>query len=230
MQLLSFISTFALFSLSVYAATNGPCNVSGTPGVCIATASCASSGGTSHTGYCPNDPTDIKCCTKSSCGSGGSCKWTSQCSGNTQAGLCPGPTDFKCCLGSGSGGSPGRPPFPTGNCKPHVVNHAWEVVDHFPGKVTQIWCYANKPNSDHNQGLALDFMVGLRSPNGQPLAEWVMNNHAALQVTYVIWGQKIWDIAREGSPKPWAQWRQMEDRGDSTANHWDHVHVSFKPA
>ncbi|KAI9764042.1 MAG: hypothetical protein M1840_008918 [Geoglossum simile] len=227
MHLLPFAS-FALFSLVAFAATNGPCDVSGTPGVCVATASCASSGGKSHTGFCPNDPTDIKCCTKSSCGSEGSCKWTAQCSsGNTQTGLCPGPADFKCCLGSS--GNPGRPPFPTGSCKAHVVKHAWEVVDQFPGKVSQIWCYANKPNSDHNQGLALDFMVGLRSPNGQPLAEWVMNHHVDLQVKYVIWGQRIWNIENEG-PRPWAQWRPMEDRGNPTANHWDHVHVSFKPA
>ncbi|KAI9800263.1 MAG: hypothetical protein M1833_003377 [Piccolia ochrophora] len=105
-----------LFSLAlssgVLAAVNGPCSADGTPGVCISTSSCRGAGGKSATGFCPNDPADVKCCTRTSCGSsGGNCRWASQCSGTTQTGLCPGPADFKCCNpGGGSppgGGTPG---------------------------------------------------------------------------------------------------------------------------
>jgi hypothetical protein len=46
-----------------------------------------------------------------------------------------------------------------------------------------------------------------------------MNRHEALDVKYVIWGQKIW-IASGNRRKPWTQWKPMEDRGSDTANHW----------
>ncbi|GAQ81688.1 hypothetical protein KFL_000880020 [Klebsormidium nitens] len=85
------------------ATLNGQCSVGSTPGVCIATADCTSGGGTYASGYCPNDPTDVKCCYKTSCDSGkGSCKWTSSCSGTSVAGYCPGPTAFQCCEAGGS--------------------------------------------------------------------------------------------------------------------------------
>ncbi|KAF9555426.1 glycoside hydrolase family 24 protein [Agrocybe pediades] len=80
------------------AALNGACTVGSTPGVCLSTSSCTGSGGTTHSGYCPNDPSDVKCCTKP-CGSGGTCRFTSSCTtGKTQTGLCPGPSTFTCCL------------------------------------------------------------------------------------------------------------------------------------
>lgn len=96
-----------LLSGAALGAVNGPCSADGTPGVCISSATCSDSAGTSHSGFCPDDPADIKCCTKPDCGSGGNCRWTSQCSGSSQAGLCPGPADFKCCLDGSDGGSPG---------------------------------------------------------------------------------------------------------------------------
>lgn len=98
------------------AALNGPCTASGTPGVCITTSSCSSSGGTSFTGFCPNDPANVKCCTKPKCGNGGTCQFANTCgSGNTASGLCPGPADFKCCL-------PGKTPAPNTNCGPSSVS------------------------------------------------------------------------------------------------------------
>jgi hypothetical protein len=62
--------------------------------------------------------------------------------------------------------------------------------------------------------------------SGEEIAEWVMNNRAALNLKYVIWGQRIWNPSQD-SVKNWDQWRTMEDRGDLTQNHWDHVHVSY---
>lgn len=46
-----------------------------------------------------------------------------------------------------------------------------------------------------------------------------MHNRAALNLKYVIWGQKIWE-ARSDPVKPWAEWRAMENRGSITQNHW----------
>ena len=97
-----FYLAFTLKTTTVLAAVNGPCS-GGKIGVCIATAQCSSAGGTSSVGFCPNDPTDIKCCIKSSCGVGGHCDWTSACQGTTKAGLCPGPADFKCCFPASTG-------------------------------------------------------------------------------------------------------------------------------
>ena len=53
---------------------------------------------------------------------------------------------------------------------------------------------------------------------GNDLAACVLRNQDALGVKYVIWRQRI----NFGSG-----WKAMEDRGGETANHFDHVHVSF---
>jgi hypothetical protein len=55
--------------------------------------------------------------------------------------------------------------------------------------------------------------------SGRQIAEWVMNNRGTLNLKYVIWGQKIWNPSVD-SVKAWTSWRNMEDRGDITQNHW----------
>ncbi|OLT21581.1 hypothetical protein BJF78_08185 [Pseudonocardia sp. CNS-139] len=70
--------------------------------------------------------------------------------------------------------------------------------------------------SDHPLGLALDFMVGRAT--GDALAACALENMDALGVKYVIWEQQI----NHGDG-----WSAMEDRGGDTANHFDHVHISF---
>lgn len=72
---------------------------------------------------------------------------------------------------------------------------------------------------DHGRGLALDVMVG--SSEGNRVAAWALNNADRLNVKYVIWKQRI--------AHPGGGWRGMSDRGDATANHYDHVHISFNP-
>lgn len=72
-------------------------------------------------------------------------------------------------------------------------------------------------NSDHPSGLALDFMVD--TATGNRLADYVLANQSRLGVKYVIWRQRY----NDGSG-----WSAMEDRGSVTANHYDHVHVSFE--
>jgi hypothetical protein len=59
---------------------------------------------------------------------------------------------------------------------------------------------------------------GVPTMSGQQLAEWVMNNRATLNLKYVIWGQKIWNPS--DAVGGWLGWRNMEDRGDVTQNHW----------
>ena len=42
-----------------------------------------------------------------------------------------------------------------------------------------------------------------------------------LGIEYIIYSQKIWSVERGGEG-----WRWMSDRGSTTANHYDHVHVT----
>jgi hypothetical protein len=71
--------------------------------------------------------------------------------------------------------------------------------------------------SDHPTGLAVDFMM--RGERGDRLAACALANREALGISYVIWEQRI--NFGEG-------WQPMENRGSSTENHFDHVHVSFE--
>lgn len=85
--------------------------------------------------------------------------------------------------------------------------------------ISTIGGYGQRDNpTDHDDGLALDFMTR----SGGALADYARANAARLGVTYVIWDQRIWSRARDAEG-----WRPMADRGSPTANHKDHVHVSF---
>jgi hypothetical protein len=70
--------------------------------------------------------------------------------------------------------------------------------------------------SDHPSGLAVDFMLGRSA--GDALADCALENMDALGIKYIIWEQRI----NHGDG-----WELMEDRGGVTANHFDHVHISF---
>jgi len=71
--------------------------------------------------------------------------------------------------------------------------------------------------SDHPTGLAVDFMMS--SAQGDRLAQCALRNREALGIHYVIWKQRV----NYGDG-----WERMEDRGGATANHYDHVHISFQ--
>ena len=63
----TFTSLFALFlALGVtQAAEYDLCHVTGVGyGTCMRTSMCTSGGGGTYTGFCPNDPANIKCCVK----------------------------------------------------------------------------------------------------------------------------------------------------------------------
>ena len=71
--------------------------------------------------------------------------------------------------------------------------------------------------SDHPTGHALDLMV--RGSDGDRIAECALANAEELGVDYLIWEQRM----NHGSG-----WTEMSDRGGDTANHYDHVHISFE--
>jgi len=74
-------------------------------------------------------------------------------------------------------------------------------------------------SGEHGSGQALDIMIS--GDAGWEVAEYVRANAGELGVSYIIYSQKIWSTDRAGEG-----WRYMEDRGSTTANHYDHVHVS----
>jgi hypothetical protein len=84
------------------------------------------------------------------------------------------------------------------------------------GRPTMFGVAGRAGTSDHPGGLAVDFMVNRAT--GDRLADCALQNMDALGVKYVIWRQRI--NFGDG-------WKPMEDRGGATANHFDHVHVSF---
>jgi len=72
---------------------------------------------------------------------------------------------------------------------------------------------------DHGTGKAVDVMVS--GSTGDAVAQWAISHMGQLNITYVIWKQRIW---LSGA----SSWRSMEDRGSVTANHYDHVHISVE--
>jgi hypothetical protein len=71
--------------------------------------------------------------------------------------------------------------------------------------------------SDHPRGKAIDFMTA-GGVNGDQLADYALKYKDELRIKYVIWKQRI----NFGNG-----WKGMENRGSITANHFDHVHISF---
>lgn len=84
----------------------------------------------------------------------------------------------------------------------------------------------NYDPAGHPAGRALDFMLtGTNArATGDQLAAYAQANAKDLDVTYLIWRQRIWSVDRADEG-----WRAMPDRGSATANHFDHVHISLGP-
>ena len=78
----------------------------------------------------------------------------------------------------------------------------------------------------HNSGMAVDFMVPVGSVQGDQLAEYLTKNMNELGVYYIIWKQRFY-MPQNNIYGPANTWNLMPNRGGVTANHYDHVHVSF---
>lgn len=74
---------------------------------------------------------------------------------------------------------------------------------------------------NHGAGKALDVMVS--GSYGWEIANWARANASSLGITEVIYEQQIWTTQRAGDG-----WRGMSDRGSTSANHYDHVHISVR--
>ena len=74
-------------------------------------------------------------------------------------------------------------------------------------------------DGDHGQGRAIDIMTS--GETGWAVANFLRANYSTLGIEYIIYSQNIWSVDRAGEG-----WRGMSDRGSTTANHYDHVHVT----
>ena len=84
----------------------------------------------------------------------------------------------------------------------------------------QITSYGTwRGDGEHGEGRAIDIMTS--GSTGWEVAEFLRANYSSLGIEYIIYSQKIWSVERSGEG-----WRGMSDRGSTTANHYDHVHVT----
>jgi hypothetical protein len=99
---------------------------------------------------------------------------------------------------------------------PNIVAVHEAVCANFP----EITTYGTfRGDGEHAQGIAVDIMTS--GDRGWQVAEFVRAHYAELGVNYIIYSQHIWSVERSSEG-----WRAMEDRGSTTANHYDHVHVT----
>lgn len=94
------------------------------------------------------------------------------------------------------------------------------VCNAFP-EVASGTTYGYDPHGEHASGKALDFMIDGDVDLGYRIRDFVQAHAAELDLYDIIYRQHIWTPVRASEG-----WRLMEDRGDPTANHMDHVHVS----
>lgn len=90
------------------------------------------------------------------------------------------------------------------------------VCHNFP-QVTSYGGY--DAHGEHSSGKAIDIMIS--DDTGTAIADFLQAHAAELNLYDIIWRQHIWTPVRASEG-----WRYMPDRGSSTANHYDHVHVS----
>ena len=82
-------------------------------------------------------------------------------------------------------------------------------------------------DTGHGDGLALDLMAPEDSELGDKISEYLINNFKKLNISYIIWKQNFLSDFNSWYGPAW-KWNPMPDRGGTTANHHDHVHISFK--
>ena len=110
--------------------------------------------------------------------------------------------------------------------QPKAAEYKEEVADKFG--VTNFSLYRPGSNDDHGKGLAVDFVVNDNTELGDQIANYATSDMESNDINYVIWKQRLY-ANYDSYYGPANTWNLMPDRGGDTANHYDHVHVSFNP-
>lgn len=111
---------------------------------------------------------------------------------------------------------------------PHLQPQAEAFRQEIAAKfgITNIGGYREGDPDDHGKGLAVDVMVPTSSQLGDQVAQYAIDNMDRAGISYVIWKQQFY-MPVDNIYGPANTWNQMPDRGGDTANHYDHVHISF---
>lgn len=96
--------------------------------------------------------------------------------------------------------------------------YVYRSVCHAFPEITSYGGWSN--HGEHSSGRALDIMTS-DVTLGTAIAEFLRAHASELHLYDVIWRQHIWTPERSSEG-----WRSMPSRGSTTANHYDHVHVS----
>ena len=110
------------------------------------------------------------------------------------------------------------------NLQPQAEAFRQEVAAKFG--ITNIGGYRAGDPDDHGKGLAVDVMVPTNSELGDQVAQYAIDNMDRAGISYIIWKQQFY-MPVNNIYGPANTWNQMPDRGGDTANHYDHVHISF---
>jgi uncharacterized protein YgiM (DUF1202 family) len=124
---------------------------------------------------------------------------------------------------SGSGGGVSTAACSNGSSISGVGANASAVHRAVCNRFPQITSYGGyRPGGgSHGSGRAVDIMIS--GSTGWDVANWLRANASQLGITEIIYSQRIWTTQRAGEG-----WRGMSDRGSTTANHYDHVHVTTR--
>ena len=111
---------------------------------------------------------------------------------------------------------------------PHLQPQAEAFRQEIAAKfgITNIGGYREGDPEDHGKGLAVDVMVPTNSELGDQVAQYAIDNMDRAGISYIIWKQQFY-MPVDNIYGPANTWNQMPDRGGDTANHYDHVHISF---
>lgn len=105
----------------------------------------------------------------------------------------------------------------------NVQRIAWHVWDNY-SQIKTMYGWRRDVTPDHPAGRAVDVMIPSYKSNkalGWEIANYFRANAKQFNINYIIFDQKIWNIARDKEG-----WRAMANRGSDSANHFDHVHIN----
>lgn len=106
-----------------------------------------------------------------------------------------------------------------GNVRPQTRSTAEEVYNAAKKAGHDIWfMWGMGTSAEHKTGRALDWMVRTKEA-GDFVRNYLWANRKRLRLRHVIWRQHITSTVTQPGTV-----RKMEDRGNPTANHFDHVH------
>lgn len=114
-------------------------------------------------------------------------------------------------------------PVDTSGLQPVAANFMQDIANQFG--ITD-YSKFRAGDQDHGRGLAVDAMVYNDAALGDQVAQYAVDNINNANISYIIWQQRFYSPVNN-IYGPANTWNLMPDRGSVTANHYDHVHVSF---